>query len=169
MCLGGGPKKTKNLKHLKNKIKTCFSDVSNTAEWRVIFVSPFQSTTSKTSTTQNGLCPTHQAAGECHTSVHLKVSRLKHEEVLSAVPTLPSQQLSSQPQRSLLLVCRSPSSRPQVNWATAGPENPALQPPRYPRLHSPHPTCRSTALKPYKTKVAVQHWLPPPYPSFPLP
>ena len=50
-------------------------------DWYALFVSSFQSTTSKTIITQQRcLCSTYQDAGEIHTSTHLKVGSLEHIE-----------------------------------------------------------------------------------------
>ena len=65
-----------SLKSRQNvKIKQLHgSDVSIMAEEDALFGSPLQSTSSKTSITQQRFhCPTHQDAREIHTSVHLKV------------------------------------------------------------------------------------------------
>ena len=49
--------------------------------WKAPFVSPLQSTTSKTFLTpESFLCPTQQDDGEIHTSAHLKVGELGHTE-----------------------------------------------------------------------------------------
>ena len=67
--------KSENYKAFKRKQKR--SDVSKMMVPSATFVSPFQSTTSKTSITQ--LCPTDQDAGELQTSVYLKVGGLEHK------------------------------------------------------------------------------------------
>ena len=77
---------------IKNK-RTRESKVSIMVEWDVSFVPPFQSTTSKTSTTrQRRLCPTHQDAREFHISVHLKMGGTERGDktrgTVEAVPAI---------------------------------------------------------------------------------
>lgn len=69
------------LKNVHFKLYARRSQFSTVAEWKAIFVFPLQSTTSKTSKTQQwSLCPIYQVAGEFHTSVHLKVGGLERME-----------------------------------------------------------------------------------------
>ena len=71
-----------NLKsHTTNQEPEPGSDVNIMLVWDALFVSLFQSKTSKTFITpQRFFCPTYQDSRDTHTSVYTKVSALEHIE-----------------------------------------------------------------------------------------
>ena len=48
------------------------------ADWDTPFISPLQATHKISTTQQKCFCPTHQDAGEFHTSVAVKVGELEY-------------------------------------------------------------------------------------------
>lgn len=135
------------------------------AEWKAPFVSPFQSTTSKTATKQQKV-PLPNTPGRRripHISTHKGEWTGTHRggAACSAHPTTSAAEPSA-PEKPVIageavhtMRFQPPGlSSPQINWAAAavGPEMTPLQPLKHPYLHAPHPTCSSWALTPYNTR-----------------